>query len=188
MKRGAGLLALLTAAAIAAGCGSGEGGTAETWVVDETSADGSSRVVTADAGGPGTDGSLSFRVLSVEDVDELDDGASQIVAPPSGARFVVALVEVANDGVESLDPFCGQRGAQMVDDRGRYFDMRPETVQVSGNTVCRAPRVQPGLSTRERLVFAVPSEATVTGLVFWDYDQEGDEYREIDYVFVPVPG
>ncbi len=81
-----------------------------------------------------------------------------------------AVVSVKNNASDSISPFCGDSGAELVDAKGRTFD--PESVIDDNSNNCED--VQPGLTLSNfKIAFKVPTAAKPRILRLWgDYDNE----------------
>ncbi|WP_217924615.1 hypothetical protein [Miltoncostaea oceani] len=130
-------------------------------------------------GQTGTDGAIAFRVTALGPSETIPLEYSDPIAAPSGARLILATVEIRNVGSVKVDPFCGNTGAILIDDQGRNFEADMDSVSITGNSICTG--VQPGFRSTEKLAFAIPDGAKVSALALWDRD-EADDYEGMTYV------
>jgi hypothetical protein len=126
-------------------------------------------------------------MLSTRSVQTYQRDFEAPVTAVSGARFIIATVEVKNDGQVAVQPFCGGGGAVLIDAKNRNFSVSDDEIDLSGNTVCGGD-LQPGFRNSFRLLFQVPISSRIINLAVWNDGQEGDPTGDsvIRYSFTPL--
>lgn len=187
-RRAAWSAALAAALALAAGCGSeakDSGAAAPATVtvtegIDEapdaeptTEADSSTGITDRTVGQQGTDGSLSFKVESIQPVDSIPQEFGDPIVPGAGAKLIAVKVTYRNDGRTKADPFCGGQGIVLIDNQDRNFEFDSfAAISIPGNQICEG--AQPGFRSTETVPFRIPAGAKVAAVGVWDSADEND--------------
>jgi hypothetical protein len=98
------------------------------------------------------------------------DEFSSALRPRRGTKLVTAHVAFTNDGNSPAQPFCGGRGAKLVDARQRQFELYENLYQLKGNAAICGADIQPGLGETALLVFEVPANVVPTALLLTNSD------------------
>lgn len=134
------------------------------------------------------DDGLVFKVLSLEEVSQIEVGQyaypSRPIQPTRGAKLVLATVLWKNETNESVDNFCGGAGAKLLDEEDRNFDPIDRQIDIRRNTIC-SKEVQPGFKVKQYLAFEMPNDSQIGGLAVWNSAAEEDYFGDTYVVFVP---
>jgi hypothetical protein len=134
-----------------------------------------------------SDGTEQFKLLSVRSVQSIAQDFDSPIAAVSGARFIIATVEIRNDGRVAVQPFCGGDGSILIDSKDRNYSVNDNEMNLSGNTVC-GDDLQPGFRNSFKVLFQVPVSSRITNLAVWNTDQASDPSAAsvIRYSFRPL--
>jgi hypothetical protein len=129
-----------------------------------------------------TDDGLSFRVESLLAKSSVPTSAySAPIKAGKGAKLWVAKVSFYNGTKLSVDPFCGQGGAVLIDSQDRNFDQVSDEINIDGNHVC-SEGTQPGFRDTATLVFRAPASAKITSIAVWNADNNSPDYEGSSYI------
>jgi hypothetical protein len=136
-------------------------------------------------GAVATDGDVNFRVLNVQRIDAYTTYSGPH-HPAKGAAFFQVRTQLANDGKEAADPFCGSNGIRLVDSDDREFKPSDDSITIDGNETC-SDGVRPGFRNVETLVFELPIGAKPAAVELWSKDDGDDYFGDVTRVRVNLP-
>lgn len=135
-----------------------------------------------------TSGSLSMKLNKVEYPQSIKtngeyDDTPAVLTPKQGNKYLAVSVDVKNDSKSPIDLTCDYvLDISAVNDKNQQYTPIDDLYVIPGNPGCNA-ELQPGMTAPVEYVFEMPSNTTITGIIWRDETDSDSEGQYASFVF-----
>lgn len=189
------VLPFLLGASFIAGCGEasspGDAPSASDEATEQSDTSASSDRKTVAKGEWGTSGGATVRIVSVDEAsgikyiggtqtDVTPDGEAETKKAGSGAKYVLVLATIKNDGKQGIDLTCGSTvSPDLLDDEDRHFTVIQDLYLLKGNPECNS-MLDPGFKDSITWAYRLPSDATASAIELIDNTDPNESGKPVN--------